>query len=204
VTASGTYAAGGASPLAPLVDEQRLGSPGGQAMIGVAGIVLAVVLIVGQISLATTKGIATHLHNSVQHITAGNEVMESVIERAAPSVEMEKALQAQEKTLGNTRDAMVATNEQLAQIMKTKESLLDVVSKMDASSGQLATGVGGVSSSTGKMTGMLGTLPSATRRTHAQLARINSDTTAINGELGAIGRKMTSYGLPHAEGAPTG
>src|SRR5688572_20945001 len=112
------YSTRDGSPLAVLVDEQRLGSAGGQAMVGIAGIVLAVILVVGQISLATTKGIATHLHASVGHITEGNQIMESVIERAAPSVELEKVLKSQAATLGSTRDAMASTNVELEVILE--------------------------------------------------------------------------------------
>lgn len=199
-----TAAAPPASPLAPLVDEQRLGSAGGQAAVGVAGIVLAIILVVGQVSLATTRGIAVHLRASVENMQDGNRVMESVIERAAPSVELEKMLQQQSKTLANTRDAMAATNGELGSIMTTKRELIDVVGQMEATSGKLATDVEGVNASTGTMTERLGTLPAATRRTHGQLAQINGDTTAINVELAAIAAKMIRYGLPRAQGAPTG
>lgn len=195
---------GSASPLSPLVDEQRLGSAGGQAAMGVAGIVLAVILVVGQISLATTKGIALHLHASVEHITEGNKVMESVIDRAAPTTELETLLESQATTLGHTRDEMVKTNRELVAVEKSTASLLDIVGAMQATSGQLATGVDGVDASTQRMTRLLGTLPDATTRTHKQLSTINRDTNAINGELGGIAGKMERYGLPHAEGAPTG
>lgn len=198
------YGQPAASPLSPLVNEQRLGSPGGQVAIGVAGIVLAVVLVMGQISLAMTKGIAVHMHNSVVHITEGNKTMESVIERAAPSVAMETALASQSKTLANTRVALKKTNAELMKIDVTKARLLKVVSGMEASSSSLATNVAGVNTSTSKMTGMLGTLPDATNRTHKQLSTINTDTAAINTELNAIAAKMVKYGLPHAKGAPTG
>lgn len=201
---SGTAATHTASPLAALVDEQRLGSSGGQAMVGIAGMVLAVILVVGQVSLATTKGIATHLDASVANLTEGNQVMESVIERAAPSVELEKVLARQSETLANTRDAMVATNVELEGIGTTKKSLIDVVDKMDGTSSKLASGVAGVDASTTEMTELLGTLPDATTRTHRQLGQINGDTNAINAELDAIATKMLSYGLPKAKGVPTG
>jgi hypothetical protein len=194
----------GASPLAGLVDEQRLGSAGGQAAVGIAGIVLAIILVMGQISLATTKGIAVHLHSSVENIKQGNEVMESVIERAAPSVQLEKMLDQQSKTLSNTRDAMAQMNGELDSIMKTKYQLIDQVGAMEQSSSKLASDVENVNTSTAKMTSMLGTLPAATQRTHKQLATINGDTAAINTELGAIAAKMLKYGLPRAQGAPTG
>lgn len=198
------HPAHGASPLAPLVDHTRAGSAGGQAAIGIAGIVLAVILVVGQISLATTKGIAVHLHASVEHMTEGNEVMESVIERAAPSVELEKILDKQAKTLASTQDAMVMTNEQMRSIGATTTELDGVVGSMEATSSKLASGVTGMRASTDTMADELGTLPAATKRTHRQLATISGDTAAINTELTAIGRKMQAYGLPHALGAPQG
>ena len=201
MTAANPYSA---SPLAPLVDEQRLGSAGGQAAVGIAGIVLAIVLIMGQISLATTKGIAVHLRTAVANIEEGNVVMESVIERSAPSVQLETMLEKESKTLADTRDGLVGMNSELDSIMSTKKELIGVVGEMEATSAKLATDVEGVNTSTQKMTGMLGTLPAATQRTHKQLAQINGDTTAINGELAAIAAKMVKYGLPRAMGAPTG
>lgn len=199
-----TYAQGGSTPLAPLVDEQRLGSAGGQVAIGITGIVLAIILVIGQISLATTKGIATHLHASVDHMVEGNQVMESVIERAAPAVEMERVIEQQSKTLGHTLDAMAATNAELSAIEKSDETLLRVVGEMEASSATLASDVAKVDETTGTMTAMLGKLPGATKRTHTQLGTINGDTNAINAELAAIAAKMLKYGLPRAKGAPTG
>lgn len=192
------------SPLAPLVDETQLGSAGGQAAIGIAGIVLAVVLVVGQVSLATTKGMSVHLSTTVDNITRGNEVLESVVERAAPSVELEKVLDRQGATLASTRDAMASTNAELASIIAAKRELVGTVEGMQSTSAALASDVDGLSASTTRMTSMLGSLPASTERTHKQLATINTDTDAINAELGAIGRKMLSYGLPRAQGAPTG
>jgi septal ring factor EnvC (AmiA/AmiB activator) len=198
-----TYAAEPSpSPLAALVDETRAGSAGSQLAIGIAGVVLAVVLVMGQISLATTKGMAIHLAASVDNITRGNEVMESVIERAAPSVELEKLLAAQSQTLASTRDAMVLTNRELEAIAAEQETLVTTVDGMQQTSAQLDSDVASLSGSTAEMTSMLGTLPDATARTHKQLHRINTDTNAINQELAAIGRKMLSYGLPRAKGAP--
>jgi hypothetical protein len=198
------YAQTAPSPLAPLVDEQRQGSAGGQVLVGVAGIVLAVILVMGQVSLATSKGIGVHLHASVQHMAKGNEVMESVIERAAPSVQLEKVLAQQATTLAHTQAAMAATNRELASILDTKHRLIGIVDGMQRSSERLASDVGSLGRSTGTMSDRLGTLPAATKRTHGKLARISTDTAAINTELGAIGTKMESYGLPHAKGAPTG
>lgn len=194
----------GASPLAPMVDEQRLGSAGGQAMVGIAGIVLAVVLVMGQLSLAMTKGIAEHMSASVEHIARGNQVMESVIERSAPSVTLEKVLDGQSKTLANTRDAMVMTNQQMASISGTTGKLEGIVASMEEMSAGLADYVSGMQKSSKSMADTLGGLPGATKKTHVQLGQINADTNAINAELAAIGTKMDSYGLPKAEGAPKG
>lgn len=195
---------GAPSPLAPLVDETQLGSAGGQAAIGIAGIVLAIVLVLGQVSLATTKGMAVHVSTTVDNITRGNQVMESVVERAAPTTELEKVLDQQGATLANTRDAMAATNAELDSMITAKRELIGTVDGMQSTSSTLATDVAGLSGSTTRMTSMLGSLPDATKRTHKQLATINTDTNAINAELAAIGRKMLSYGLPRAQGAPTG
>lgn len=192
------------SPLAPLVDESRAGSAGGQAAIGIAGIVLAVILVMGQVSLATTKGTALYLHKDLENLTKGNQVMKSVIERAAPTSQLQTVLEQQSATLANTRDAMVQTNEELASIIAAKQDLVGVVGGMQSTSEGLASDVGNLGSSTARMSELLGSLPDATSRTHKQLNRINTDTNAINAELAAIGRKMMSYGLPHAKGAPTG
>ena len=202
---TGSYAQLGApSPLAPLVHEDRLGSAGGQATIGIAGIVLAIVLVLGQISLATSKGIAIHLQASVENITEGNRVMESVVERAAATVAMEKALASQAATLSNTQQAMAATNAELEQMAGSNAELAGTVDKMAATSADLATDVASIESSTSTVTDTLSTLPAATARTHKQLQTINSDTAAINAELQAIAKKMMQYGLPQAKGAPTG
>jgi hypothetical protein len=134
----------------------------------------------------------------------GNQVMESVIERAAPAVELEKILDQQSATLAHTRDAMVTTNAELDAIITTKKQLVGTVGEMKATGETLATEVGKIDESTTDMTGLLGELPGATQRTHAQLSRINTDTAAINTELNALAKKMLTYGLPRAKGAPTG
>lgn len=201
---TGYAAPNGVSPFAPMVDERQLGSAGGQAMIGVAGIVLAIILVMGQISLATSKGLATHLHASVQHIAKGNELMESVIARAEPTAELQKTLAAQDVTLAHTRDAMIATNQQMSAIAGTTGRLDGIVGRMQRTSSMLAQSVAGMQRSTKGMTTSLGQLPDATSRTHAQLKKINDDNVAVNVELTAIGRKMAAYGLPAAQGAPLG
>jgi len=194
----------GATPLAPIVDEQRIGSAGGQVAVGIAGIVLAVILVMGQLSLAMTKGIATHMSASVAHIAKGNEVMESVIERSAPSVTLEKVLKGQAATLANTHDTMVMTNEQMRSIGGTTTKLDGIVASMEKTSDGLASYVSGMQKSSKDMADTLGGLPAATKKTHVQLGTINGDTNAINAELAAISKKMAGYGLPKAEGAPKG
>ncbi len=173
-------------------------------MVGVAGLVLAVILVMGQVSLATSKGMAVHLHNSVEHISQGNVVMESIVERTAPATALETILKKQTETLASTRNSLAQTNADLDAIITAKHGLIDVVDGMQSTSGALATDVGALGSSTTRMTSLLGELPDSTARTHKQLNRINTDTNAINAELAAIGRKMMSYGLPRAKGAPTG
>lgn len=189
------------SPLAPLVDHTRLGSASGQALTGIAGIVLAVLLVVGQISLATTKGISAHLHASVQHMTEGNQVMQSVIERAAPSVEMERVLAGQSKTLANTRDTMIRTNAQLGEITATTGKLSASTTTMQKTSEQLAADVTSVDRNTALINKRLGGLPAATDATGGSLTGIAGDLHDLNGELEAISRKLMKYGLPRARGA---
>ena len=190
------------TPLAPLVDETRLGSSLGQAATGIAGIVLAVILVMGQISLATTAGLAAHLHQSVENMTEGNQVMESVIERAAPSPMLAKAIEDQSKTLASTSDTMRMTNAGMAGMASTAEDLDGVVARMETTSGKLATSLDGMGKDTAKMSTMLGKLPAQTKKTQSALGTINTDTTALNVELAAIAAKMQGYGLPRAQGAP--
>lgn len=189
------------SAFAPLVDETRVGSAGGQAMVGIAGIVLAVLLVVGQVSLATTKGISAHLHASVEHMTEGNQVMEGVIAKAAPSVEMERTLGKQATSLAAVRDTMVQTNAQLDEIGATTKQLNGATTRMQATSETLATDVASVDANTTKINTSLGSLPTATDATLQSITRINRDMTALNVELAAIGDKLLSYNLPRAKGA---
>lgn len=192
------------SPLAPLLDEQRLGSAGGQAASGIAAIVLTIVLVMGQVSLATSKGINENLEEILAHITEGNEVMEQVAERAAPTVELERLLKVQGQTLSQARDSLAMTNADLASLSKTTTQLDRSVIGMQQTSTQLASDVKAVDSTTGSIASSLEPLPAATDRTRKQLVAIGTDTSAINGELGAITGKMQRYGVPQAVGAPTG
>lgn len=197
---SSSHAPLDASPLSPLVDETRLGSAGGQTVTGIAGIVLAVVLVVGQISVATTKGIAVHLHKSVEHIALGNDVMESVIERGAPTAPMEGAVAAQARTLAKTRAAMARTNTEMAKMQGTTATLDSTVARMQGTSTSLATGVTSVSRGTKDIAATLSGLPASTRTTGTSLDRISTDTNALNHELEAIGAKMRHWGLARVRG----
>lgn len=190
------------TPLAPLVDETRLGSSIGQTATGVAGLVLAVVLVMGQISLATTKGLAEHLHQNVENITRGNQVMESVIERASPTPVLAKTVAEQSKVLASTRDTMHMTNAGMASMSQTAGELDTVVGRMESQSGNLAEGITGIGNDTAEIATLLGGLPDQTTKTHAALSRINADTVALNTELAQIAAKMQGYGLPRAKGAP--
>ncbi|MCW2950082.1 MAG: hypothetical protein JWN41_1095 [Thermoleophilia bacterium] len=189
------------SPLAGLVDETRVGSAGGQTLTGIAGIVLAILLVAGQISLATTKGISQHLHASVAHMAAGNDVMESVISRAVPSTAMERVLAQQADTLGNVRDSMVRTNAQLGEIGATTRKLSTATDTMSATSARLAVDVAKTDRNTGAINVQLGTLPGATKATGASLSSINGDMRDLNGELATISHKLVKYGLPRARNA---
>jgi hypothetical protein len=195
------YAHNRVSQLSGLVDETRVGSAGGQALTGIAGIVLAVLLVLGQVSLATTKGISAHLHSSVAHMTEGNQVMTSVIARAAPAVQMEKTLGAQEQTLGAVRDSMVQTNVQLGEIGSTTAQLASATTSMQGTSSRLATDVANVDVNTTKINKQLGGLPAATSATGGSLLKINADMHALNFELATISQKLMKYGLPRAKGA---
>jgi septal ring factor EnvC (AmiA/AmiB activator) len=193
-----------ASPLSGLVDETRLGSAGGQLAIGIAGIVLAVILVMGQITLATTSAIAQNLNRSVVNITEANKVMESVIERAAPSTQLEKIVAVQSKTLANTRDAMIATNAQMDEISASTTTLdAELVAQMQQTSEQLAANVAAMQTSTDAIVSMLGTLPEQTEKTQTALDQLNSDTAQINAQLAQINKKLQGYGLPKAQGTPT-
>lgn len=197
-----TAATASHTPLAPLVDETKLGSSLGQAMTGVAGIVLAVVLVIGQISLATTKGLAEHLHQNVVHTTRGNEVMVSVIERASVSPKLAAMMEEQSATLASTRDTMQRTNAGMGAMSGTATELDGVVARMEGSSSSLATSISGIQGDSEKMAELLGSLPAKTEKTQTALSRINNDTIALNTELGTIAAKMQGYGLPRAKGAP--
>lgn len=180
------------------IDPSRAGSRWQQAGVGVAGIVLAVVLIVGQISVATTAGIQRNLHANVQNLRDGNKTMEQIVTKAAPTVALEDVIEEQKKTLGHTRKTMGLLNQEMAQIGATTDELSGTVSRMETASGQLSSGVAGMNSDTTAIVDLLGSLPGATERTHGKLERIGSDSKAINTELNTISGRLQGYGLPKA------
>lgn len=183
-----------------LIDDSRSGSPIQQALVGIVGIVLAVILIVGQISVAMTRGVSVNLHRNVKHLQDGNATLRDIVEKAGPALLIEKVVAQQQKTLQGTLDTMRVLNGEMEVIGETTTGLSGTVGSMQERSTSLAGGVAGMNRDTEKIVGMLGPLPDATTRTHTQLARIESDSAAINSELGAIGTKMRGYGLPQAQG----
>lgn len=183
---------------ATLFDERRRGSTWQQASVGAMGIVLALVLVIGQISVATTAGIQHNLHANIQRLKDGNATMREIVEKAAPTVLMEKVVADQAVALDHTGQTLQLLNEEMAALGETTLSLEATVTAMSDTSAGLATGVEGMASDTSKIVDLLGPLPDATTRTHKQLGRISGDSKAINGELDSISHKMEGYGLPHA------
>lgn len=183
-----------------LVDPTRCGSGLGQIAVGILGVVLAGVLVIGQISLATTRGIQQNLGGLIANMDDGNRTMEQIVAKSRPSIQMEKNIGKQAELLASTRDAMVVTNAEMAKMLRTVDGLGATVDRMRATSQRLSSGVSGMQSDTDAVAGMLEPLPAGARRTHRHLARIKTDSHATNVELRAIGGKMQRYGLPHAKG----
>jgi hypothetical protein len=184
---------------AALVDESRPGSVRSQVLIGITGIVLGIVLIVGQVSVATTNGMSANLHRNVSNLEAGNATLEEIVEKAQPTRVIQQVVARQGVVLDRTVKTMQALNGEMAQVADTTSELEGSVKGMQATSGELARGVEGMSRDSAEMARMLETLPDATTRTNVQLDRINADSTALNGELRSVGRKMERYGLPKAK-----
>jgi hypothetical protein len=182
------------------VDTGKPGSVWSQALTGVVGITLAIVLIAGQVSLATTKNISKNLHQNVTQLQDGNVTMASVIERSEPSVMMEKTIGAQSASLKNTSATMQKLNKEMATSGKVTDSLMKTTSSMNATSLKLANGVKKMNADTARMLGLLQTMPAATDRTQKNLQKLSNDTRAINAEMKAIGQKMKRFGLPEAKG----
>jgi hypothetical protein len=183
-----------------VVDSTKPGSVMSQALTGAVGLVLALVLIGGQISLATTKGISENLHKNVQQLKDGNKTMASVIERAEPSVAMEATLGAQADSLGNTERTMGLLNKEMATSGKVTDDLMSTVARMQSTSGLLANSVGAMNYDSLRMLDLLQMMPASTQHTYVGLNRIGGDTKAINGEMQAITAKMRRYGLTPAHG----
>jgi chromosome segregation ATPase len=161
-------------------------------------------MVVGQISVATTAGISRNLKINVAQLAEANKTMESIIERAGPSVQMERTVAVQAKSLATTNDTMVSLNAAMAEVGKTSESMKSSVEGMQATSGDLAAGVESMNSETAAINDLLGPLPEKARSTHGQLSQIDKDSAALNTELSAISGKMAGYGLPPAKNVKAG
>jgi len=182
------------------LDQNKPGSVWAQVLTGVVGIVLAAMLIVGQIAVALTAGIQHNLHTSVVNLGRGNGTMAQILDKAQPIGLVEKVTQKQQDTLANTLDTMKLLNAQMAQIGTTTGAMQGTVGSMATNSASLADGVAGMDSNTGKITDKLGGLVVGTDKLAVPLGHIATDSTAINAELLAIAGKLQSYGLPPAKG----
>jgi hypothetical protein len=181
-------------------DPASRGSKWAQVGTGVVGIILAIVLVVGQVSLATSRGIQAHLVRNVAKLREGNKTMEEIVLKGEPSVHVAKVVQHQQAVLEHTRVTMVGLNQRMTGIVKTTDGLATTVGSMRTASSALASGVASMDASTQKLGDLLGPLPGKADATGAALGQINNDSSAINGELTAISGKMEKYGLPHATG----
>lgn len=195
--------AAGARP-SPFVDVTRQGSGWQQLGVGVLGFVLAILMVVGQISVATTAGISRNLKINVEQLAAANTTMESIIERAGPSVAMERTVSVQAKSLAVTNETMVGLNAAMSEVGKTSEQMESAVEGMQATSSELSTGVAAMNDETAGINDLLGPLPDKARSTHGQLSQIDQDSAALNTELSAISSKMAGYGLPPAKNVKAG
>lgn len=185
--------------LAFMVDDTRPGSMWSQLLVGVVGVVLGIVLVVGQLSVAVTHGISVNLHQNVKNLRAGNATLRDIVEKAAPTLVIQKVITRQNEVLQNTLGTMRTLNGEMSIVTETTAGLEQSVSTMQQTSAQLASGVEGMNQDTARIADMLAALPEATGRTHRQLQRIDADSGALNAELSAIGGKMRRYGLPQAQ-----
>lgn len=183
------------------VDPTRAGSAWQQCAVGALGIALALLLVVGQVSVATTRGIQRNLHTIVGHLEAGNVTMNSIIDKAEPSTGMDQIVAQQRGVLERTRDTILQLNGEMKVVDATTVELTKTVSTMRSESQTLAGGVKGMSQDTARMAELLEPLPAQTKDTHANLDALASDSRAISGEVKAIGGKMRGYGFPAASGA---
>ena len=183
-----------------ITDDTRSGKPWQQALIGVLGIVLALVLVAGQISVATTRGIADNMRLLNANLEEGNEVMFEIVKKSAPAPVMEKVVNEQSGTLAHTRDSLVLMNEELDAMMATTDELQMQSQALQGTAGEVAGTVQGMEGSIGAMIATLGTLPTTTASAGDSLSSVRTDSAAINAELEAVGTKLEKYGLPKARG----
>lgn len=186
-------------PLEFMIDDQRQGSVWSQVLVGVVGVTLGIMLVVGQLSVATTHGISTNLHRNVKNLQAGNATLRDIVEKAGPTLVIQQVITKQNEVLQSTLDTMRMLNGEMGVVTDTTSGLKQSVNGMQSTSTQLASGVDGMNRDTARIADMLAALPDATTRTHHQLSRIDQDSTALNGELRSIGAKMRNYGLPQAQ-----
>ena len=180
------------------LDETRPGSAWQQIGVGIVGIMLAITLVVGQITVATTRGIHSNLKVVVEQMGDGNKTMEEIIEKGKPSMQLEKTIGKKAVLLTKTRDSMVVMNDAMDSMGKTTDGLYKTVLDMRNTSRKLKVGVASMNSDTGKMVVLLGELPDGTDRTHVHLKRMATDSSAIVGELNALSGKMEGFGLEKA------
>ncbi len=190
-------------PLGPgfmpaLTSPTRRGNGWAQLGSGILCMVLGFALVFGQVSLATTKGIQRNLHATIANMDQGNNTMTSIIDKAEPSVSMEKTVAGQAQTLDRVHGTMVELNTQMAGVSRTTDGMVSAVGSMQTDSTKLASGVAGMDADTAKMNELLGALPAKTVSTHQKLSKIGQDSAAINAELARISEKMRGYGLPQA------
>lgn len=182
-----------------MYDDTRAGSGLGQVGVAIVAIVLAIVLIVGQVALATTRDIASHLHESVANLAQGNTTMLQVIDRARPNPVIGKALAKQSQVLAHTSVTLTQVNVAMAQIIGTTNGLSTTVGSMQRSSNGLAGGVSGMARDSAKIASILGKLPDTASKISVSTSAIDGDSKDINTQLGAIEGKMKNYGLPQAK-----
>jgi Tfp pilus assembly protein PilN len=187
-------------PRSAFVDPTKRGNGLGQIATGILGIVLAAVLVIGQISLATTRGIEQNLNRLITHMDQGNQTMHEIVRKSKPTVKMRSDVERQEQVLGLSRDTLVVTNAEMRKMLLVTARLQKTTLKMKQTSDHLASGVAGMEASTNKVNATLRPLPAKTSLTKGHLEKIRNDSKDINGELNAIGAKMLGYGLPRARG----
>lgn len=189
------------STFAPVVDPTRQGSPAAHALTGLVAIVLAATLVMGQVALATTKGIATHLEQTSSNLERGNRTVDSVVARSRPAAEVQRLVRRQATTLGSTRQSLVLLNGTLSETARTTSRLDRSVAGTQASSVALAQDLQKVRSSSRSLGTGLRMLPTTARAVRTAVEGTRRDTEVIAWEIARTGIVLRNYGLPRAQGA---